>query len=118
MRLFNKPGFTIIEIMIVIAIIAIALAIAIPNYLHMTLTAKRTICIDNMKKITAEVSQWAIDNNITAGTAVTSEQENDMYSNYFRSGRPVCPLGGQYSISPIGENPQVRCSKEDQGHKL
>jgi prepilin-type N-terminal cleavage/methylation domain-containing protein len=118
MKLYNKSGFTLLEIMVVVAIIALVLAIAIPNYHQTTLTAKRTVCIDNLKKITAAIEQWATDNSIQSGTAITSQQTDDVYSNYFRTGKPVCPSGGQYTMNPVGASPQAQCTKEDEGHKL
>ena len=118
MHLLRRNGFTLIEIMIVVAIIAIALAIAIPNYRQMTTTAKRTLCIDNLKNIAAAVERWAADNSIPAGVVITDEQAKDFYANYFRSGKPTCPSGGQYTLNPVGTTPQVQCTKESEGHKI
>lgn len=118
MSVFRKKGFTIIEIMIVVAIIAIALAIAIPNFFRMSSISKQTVCINNLKKITAAVEQWAIDNNITSGAGISTEQEDSMYANYIRNGKPKCPSGGDYVLSAVGSNPQVRCTYEDEGHRL
>ena len=119
MKILRRSGFTLIEIMIVVAVIALVLSIAIPNYFHMTAISKRTVCINNLIKITAAVEQWAIENNATAGTKLSSQQEEDLYTNYFHSGKPTCPSGGTYEIKPVGSNPQVTCSREeDDGHKL
>ncbi|MDO8525563.1 MAG: prepilin-type N-terminal cleavage/methylation domain-containing protein [Candidatus Omnitrophota bacterium] len=117
MIIFIRRGFTIIEIMIVLAIIAITLSIVIPNFLHMSSVSRRTVCINNQEKITAAIDRWALASGIPAGTALTAEQEDDIYNNYLR-GKPVCPSGGQYTIDPLGSNPQIRCSDEKDGHKL
>jgi len=118
MNLFTRKGFTIIEIMIVCAIIAIALAIAIPNYFHMTDVSKRTVCINNLRKITSAVEQYAIDNNIPGGASLSSQQEADLYASYLHGGKPICPGGGDYTINAVGVNPQVQCSKESEGHSI
>ena len=118
MNIFKHKGFTLVEIMIVVAIIAIALSIAIPNYFHMTSVSKRTACINNLGRIAGAVEQWALDKNTPSGTTLTPEQEDTIYSDYLRDGKPVCPSGGVYTINTVGTNPQVQCSREDEGHKL
>lgn len=114
----SHSGFTLVEIMIVVAIIAIALSIAIPNYLTIARVSKKTVCINNIKKILAAVDQYVMEHNMDAGTKLNSQQEDDIYDNYLRGGKPVCPSGGEYTIETIGSNPQVRCTKEDEGHTL
>lgn len=104
--------------MVVIAIIAIALAIALPNFARMTSLSKRTACIGNLKKIATAVEQFAVDNKINAGTSLSQQQEDEIYDSYLRGGKPQCPSGGEYVISPVEEDPQVRCTYEDEGHKL
>ena len=115
---YGRSGFTLIEIMIVVAIIAIALSIAIPNFFRMSKISKATVCINNMKKIAAAIDQWAIDNNISSGTEITADDETAICQNYLRGPKPVCPSSGKYTLSPIGGNPQIRCSDEGEGHKL
>ena len=117
MYLFNYRGFTLIELMIIVAIIAIILAIGIPSFFRISALSKRTACIENLRKITVAVDQWAIDSNINTGDKLTQDQENYVYSNYLRS-KPACPSGGEYVINPVGSNPQVQCTLENEGHKL
>lgn len=101
------------EILVVLAIIAIALAIAIPNYLKSSTTSKKTVCINNLKQIDAAIDQWAIGNNASSGTQPTE----DVY-NYVKAGKPRCPSGGTYTLYPVDSIPQVRCSREEEGHIL
>ncbi|MFA6321028.1 MAG: prepilin-type N-terminal cleavage/methylation domain-containing protein [Candidatus Omnitrophota bacterium] len=118
MIIFNRKAFSLIEIMIVVAVIAIALSIAIPNFFRMSTISKTTVCINNLRKITAAVEQWVIDNNMSSGTTITEQQEEDIYDNYLRSGRPKCPSDGEYVINSVGSNPQVQCTNEEAGHKI
>jgi len=114
----TRSGFTLVEIMIVVAIIAITLSIAVPNYLTINKISKKTVCINNLKKILAAVEQYCMEHNMDAGTRLGSQQEDDIYANYLKDGEPACPSGGEYIIETIGSNPQVRCTKEDDGHVL
>ncbi|MBI5143943.1 MAG: prepilin-type N-terminal cleavage/methylation domain-containing protein [Candidatus Omnitrophica bacterium] len=117
MIIFLRKAFTLVEIMIVVAIVAIILAIALPNYLTSSETSKKTACINNLKTIDAAVDQWAIDYNIATGTSPSAQQEEDIY-NYVKGGKPKCPSGGTYTIYQVGVKPQVRCSLENEDHKL
>ncbi len=113
-----KKGFTLVEIMIVVVIIALIFAIALPNYFKAGLTAKRNVCITNLKQIDTAISGWAIDNDIPEGAAPDQGQEEGIYS-YIKGPKPKCPSGGVYTIYQVGVKPQVRCSKEAaEDHKL
>lgn len=118
MTISSRRGYTLVEIMIVVAIIAIALSIAIPNYLTITKVSKCTVCINNLKKISAALEQYVLENNLDVGDKLSSQQEDDVYSDYLRGGKPTCPSGGSYVIETIGSNPPARCTKEDDGHTL
>jgi len=117
MLIRSRKGFTLVEIMIVVAVIAILMSVAVPNYIRSgNLTSKNT-CIFNLRQIDGAMEQWAMDNNISAGTAPNSVQEDEIY-DYVKGGKPICPGKGEYTLNAIGSNPQVTCSREDEGHKL
>ena len=110
-------GFSLVEIMIAVVIVGIILAIALPNYFKSGKTSQKTVCIANLEKIDAAIDQWALENHVSAGTAVSGSEE-EIYNDYVRGGKPKCPAGGEYTLYAVGTNPQDACSKEDEGHKL
>lgn len=118
MNIKSLRAFTLVEILSVIIIISFLLAIAIPAYLKSRNTSRKTICITNLEKIDSMVSQWALEKHVAAGTAVSGSDEEDIFNNYIKDGKPRCPSGGEYTIHAVGDIPQVSCSKEDEGHKL
>lgn len=114
---YSRKAYTLVEIMIVVAIVAIIFSIALPNYLKTGKVSARNICINNLKQIDGAVEQWALDKSIPQGVTPTSSQEEEIYG-YVKSGKPKCPSGGEYTIHAVGDNPQVTCNREDEGHKL
>jgi len=117
MLALGRRGYTLVEIMIVVAVIAILMSVAVPNYLKSGKVASKNSCISNLRQIDGAVEQWAMDNNIPAGTVPGSFQESEIY-NYIDGGRPVCPSSGEYEIHAVNSKPQVTCSREDEGHRL
>ena len=60
MKLRNRKGFTLVELMIVVAIIGILAAIAIPNFLNFRLKAKTSEAKSNLGAIrSTEVAYYA-----------------------------------------------------------
>lgn len=109
-------AFTLVEIMITLFIISLLVAIASHVYVKSNKTARKTICITNLKEIDSAIDQWVLENHIPAGTPISGSEE-DIYNDYVR-GRPKCPARGEYIFGTVGTRPQVTCSKEDEGHAL
>jgi len=117
MLIRGRKGYTLVEIMIVVAVLAILMSVAVPNYFKSGKASYKSVCISNLRQIDAAMEQWAMDNNIPAGTVLKSLQEESVY-NYIDGGRIDCPANGEYSMHAISSKPQVICSLEDEGHRL
>ena len=117
MTIACRRGYTLVEIMIVVAIIAILLSVALPNYITSGRIAAKTVCIKNLREIDAAIDQWATDNDIRTGTIPSESQQVEIYG-YIEGGKPRCPSGGEYVIYGFGDKPQVKCTQENEGHKL
>jgi len=105
-------AFTLVEIMVVIAILGLLLALAIPNFLKTRTHARKQVCIENLSQIESAKQIWGVENSKKEGDTVT---ESDLVgaTSYIKS-RPVCPAGGTYNYTSIGQN--ASCNIE--GHTL
>lgn len=103
MRIHNRQGFTLVEIMIVVAIIGLLAAIAVPNFVQARNSARSNTCINNLRLIDSAKEQYAIENNIANGAATTS----DNCTPYLKNNTfPVCPATSTaYTTNPIGTFP-------------
>ena len=80
MKLRNRKGFTLVELMIVVAIIGILAAIAIPNFLNFRLKAKTSEAKSNLGAIrgtqVAYVAEWSVYVGNQAYTPVANRANN------------------------------------------
>lgn len=106
-----QQGFTLVEIMIVVAIIGLLVAIAIPNFIKSRDTARRNLCINNLRLIDHAKEQWAIENDATADqTPLQGALEEYMRGEKW----PKCKDGGEYTIGNVGTKPTCSIT----GHEL
>jgi len=101
-----RLGFTLIEIMIVVAIIGLLAAIAIPSFTSARARAQANACINNLTKIDAVASEFALENGRKNGDAINYPSDLTPYLKLNRAGSiPGCPAGGAYSEPAVGVPP-------------
>jgi prepilin-type N-terminal cleavage/methylation domain-containing protein len=109
-------GFTIVEIMIVVAIIGLLAAIALPNFAKTRATARKSVCIANLKELDGAKQQWAMENN-KSGTDVPGLADLFSVRHGYIKRLPVCPLGGEYTFNDVNTPPTCGLAESD-GHSL
>jgi len=118
-----KKGFTLVEIMIVVAIIGLLAAIAIPSFMRARLTSQANACINNLRQIESAKDQYALENSLTNGQAISTINNEACISNLVSIGTtpggyiksyPYCPgftntatlasAAASYDVNGIGTN--------------
>ena len=70
MRLTNKKGFTLVEILIVVVILGILAAIVIPQFSNASSQAKESSLVSNLQAVRSQIQMYKIEHNDTLpGTA-------------------------------------------------
>jgi prepilin-type N-terminal cleavage/methylation domain-containing protein len=107
----GRPGFTLVEIMIVVAIIGLLAAIAIPNFVRARASAQANACINNLRQIDGAVNQFALEQHKTTGATINYPADITPYIKLNANGSvPPCPAGGSYTLGTLGTSPQEQCS--------
>jgi len=108
-KMKQRKGVTLIELLIVVLILAALSAIAIPRISQSAQNAKQNACDTNISVINSAIEMYAADNDgeypaddAAMQTLVTGD------TDYFPDGPPTCPLGGTYSMDATTK--RVSCS--------
>ena len=86
-----RPGFTLVEIMIVVAIIGLLASIAVPNFIKSRQQAQKVACINNLRQIEGAKQLWALETK-AASTAIPGTTDIQPFLGRGMGGTaPVCP---------------------------
>ncbi len=88
----RRYGFTLIELLVVIAIIGILASMVFPVFARARESARKAVCLSNVKNIALAINMYLADNN---DTFPPSEHRQDVY-NYFATapgGGDDCRIG-------------------------
>jgi prepilin-type N-terminal cleavage/methylation domain-containing protein len=111
LQIRSKPGFTLVEIMIVVAVIGLLAAIAIPNFVKSRVTSQQKACINNLQQIDSAITEWALETGQASSVTVPNVNTVSAYIKLNSSSSvPVCPAGGVYTTSSVSSSPAVSCS--------
>ena len=97
MFMAKRRGFTLIELLVVIAIIGILAAMVFPVFARARESARKAVCLSNVKNIALAIQMYLADNN---DTLPPGEHRQEVLE-YFNPCRE-CKTAG------IGENPYLR----------
>jgi hypothetical protein len=87
--------------------------IIFPNFIRTGGVDQSAWCKNNIRQLDASVEQWALENKLTNGTVILTNQ----IVRYLAHGEiPKCPIGGEYILTKVGITPI--CSKPASEHKL
>jgi prepilin-type N-terminal cleavage/methylation domain-containing protein len=107
----RRGGFTLVEIMIVVAIIALLAAIAVPGFLRARKRSQASRVLNDLRLIDSAVDQYAIENNRTSGSVVTTAQ----WVAYMKQGSSLYNtaadlFGNTYGSQTVDSLPKVPAS--------
>jgi hypothetical protein len=102
----------ILKVAIAFAWLAVLAAIAIPNFIREPNTSPKNECINNLRQIDGAIQQWALENNKT-NSDIPTWTDLKGYLGRGETEIPKCPLGGTYTLGPVGDKP--RCSVAGHG---
>jgi type II secretory pathway pseudopilin PulG len=100
-----------VEIMIVVAIIALLAAIAVPGFLRARKRSQASRVLNDLRLIDSAVDQYAIENNRTSGSVVTTGQ----WVAYMKRGGALYNtaadlFGNSYGSQTVDSLPKVPAS--------
>lgn len=99
----RESGFTLVEIIIVVLIIGLLMMVATPQWLRARERSQARACVYNLRQIAAAKEQFAMENRLNNGDPVSM---GDIWPIYIKmTTSPSCPVGGTYTVGPVGADP-------------
>jgi len=78
--------------------------VAVPNFNGEPITKSSNACINNLRQIEGAKQQWAVENAITNGNMIVTENDIlPLLGRGFKGGFSQCPSGGKYTIGKPNE---------------
>lgn len=93
----RATAFTLLEVMIVVLVVGVLISIAVPSMMTARANSARRGCQQIMRALDVAKAQYAAEENIPEGAAVTMP---DLVPYLKRE--PRCPLDGVYDLGTIG----------------
>ena len=99
----RKKGFTLIELLVVIAIIGILAAMVFPVFARARESARKAVCLSNVKNIALAIQMYLADNN---DTLPPQEHRQDVISYWSAKIGDDYPTGDDWCVTQ--SNPYLR----------
>ncbi|MDD5634618.1 MAG: prepilin-type N-terminal cleavage/methylation domain-containing protein [Candidatus Omnitrophica bacterium] len=109
--MYNKKGFSLVEIMITVTVVLMLAAIALPTMVTHINRARGRACLMNLKEIDNAKSLYALDNNLAPGAPCSM---NDLVPLYMQRD-PICTAGGVYAPENVDAASGPTCSAGGHG---
>ena len=104
----RRKGFTLIELLVVIAIIGILAAMVFPVFARARESARKAVCLSNVKNLALAIQMYLADNNDTFWSNEHRQEIID-YFNLKPGGREQDPIGGiPCHVGTLHANPYLR----------
>src|SRR3954452_3463668 len=89
-------AFTIVELLVVIGIISVLMSLLLPSLIRARETAKRTVCLSNLRQVHAAFTYYGLNNNdrVPLGYRVGRKQWDSMV--YSSTSKKYCLFGILY----------------------
>ncbi|MFB3880569.1 MAG: prepilin-type N-terminal cleavage/methylation domain-containing protein [Armatimonadota bacterium] len=78
--MWRRKGFTLIELLVVIAIIGILAAMVFPVFARARESARKAVCLSNLKNIALAINMYLADNNDTFSPSEHRQEAFDYFS--------------------------------------
>jgi len=86
----GRRGFTLIELLVVIAIIGILAAMVFPVFARARESARKAVCLSNVKNINLAIQMYLADNNDTCPPDEKNQDAMDYFLTASPEGRDTC----------------------------